>query len=260
MGSWHNTLAAAGLAPSPEYKAEVQIEKLASDFLNTCIEIGDIPTLIQVTRRSDHADRTFAGKHGGYSNFKRLAIQHLFSSGARIPAAIKEAFSRELAHARKNNVAIQSNAPRVTKKVEVSENEIVPLLATLLGDWHPAALRKELAYSNALASHLRAVLPDHVQVDREYRHEGTTCDIRIANRADDEVFLELKWQLRKKAECDRLIGQVEGLKPRKNKIIVVLVGTTNETLLGRLKAHFNSHLVDQQAGKEKFKVICVPVI
>jgi hypothetical protein len=126
-----------------------------------------------------------------------------------------------------------------------------------LKDWHPSSLRNELAYSNALADHLRAVLPNDAQVDREYRHEGTTCDIRIAYKVEDEVFLEMKWQFRKKAECDRLIGQVEGLKPKKNKIIIVLIGDTNLSLLGRLKAHFNSYLADQQVGEEKFMVVCV---
>lgn len=257
MGTWHNALAAAGLTPSPEFKAEIPLEKLANDFLQASIEIGKIPTLAQVTRRSDHADHTFAGKHGGYSAFKRQAIQHLLSSGARIPPAIKDSFRSELARSTNDDVTTPVDATKVTTKVEIGQNGIVPSIAALLNDWHPLSLRNELAYSNSLAKHLREVLPDDAQVDREYRHEGTTCDIRIAYKVDDEVFLEIKWQLRKKAECDRLIGQVEGLKPKKNKIIVVLVGDTNVSLLGRLKAHFNSYLPGQRIGEEKFMVVCV---
>jgi hypothetical protein len=257
MSTWHNALAAAGLTPSPEFKAEVPLEKLANDFLQASIEIGQIPTLVQVTRRSDHAEGTFARKHGGYSAFKRHAIQHLLSSDARIPPAIKDAFRRELERPSNDDVTTPVDATKVTTKVEIGQNGIVPSIAALLKDWHPSSLRNELAYSKALANHLRTVLPDDAQVDREYRHEGTTCDIRIAYNVDDEVFLEMKWQLQKKAECDRLIGQVEGLKPKKNKIIVVLVGDTNLSLLGRLKAHFNSYLADQRVGEEKFMVVCV---
>lgn len=257
MGTWHNALAAANLTPSPESKAKVPLEKLANDFLQASIEIGKIPTLVQVTRRSDHADHTFAGKHGGYSAFKRLAIQHLLSSDVRIPPAIKDSFRIELARSSNDDVTTPADATKVTTKVEIGQSGIVPSIAALLEDWHPSSLRNELAYSNALANHLRAVLPDDAQVDREYRHEGTTCDIRIAYKVNDEVFLEIKWQLRKKAECDRLIGQVEGLKPRKNKIIVVLVGDTNPSLFGRLTAHFNSYLADQRVGEEKFMVVRV---
>lgn len=257
MGTWHSALAAASLTPSPGFKAEVPLEKLANDFLQASIEIGQIPTLVQVTRRSDHADHTFAGKHGGYSAFKRHAIQHLLSSDARIPPAIKDAFRSELERSSNDDVTTPDDATKVTTKVEIGQNRIVLSIAALLKDWHPSSLRNELEYSNALANHLRTVLPDDAQVDREYRHEGTTCDIRIAHKVDDEVFLEMKWQLRKKAECDRLIGQVEGLKPRKNKIIVVLVGDTNLSLLGRLKAHFNSYIADQRVGEEKFMIVCV---
>ena len=95
MGTWHNALAAAGLTPSPEFKAEIPLEKLANDFLRASIEIGQIPTLVQVTRRSDHAVHTFARKHGGYSAFKRQAIQYLLLSDARIPPAIRESWPRK---------------------------------------------------------------------------------------------------------------------------------------------------------------------
>ncbi len=255
--TWHALLTVANLRPSPSFKAEIPIEKLANDFLKASIEIGKTPTLVQVTRRSEHADHTFAGKHGGYGTFKRLAIQHLLSSNARIPPAIKKSFRSELARLLNNDVTMPGDATKVTTKVEIGQNGIVPSIAALLSRWHPPVMKNELAYSNALARHLREILPDDAQVDREYRHEGTTCDIRIAYKVDDEVFLELKWTFRKKPECDRLIGQVEGLKPSKNKIIVVLVGDTNQTLLGRLRAHFDRHLRDQRVGEETFMVVCV---
>jgi hypothetical protein len=120
MGTWHNTLAAAVLTPSPEFKVEVPLEKLANDFLQASIEIGQIPTLVQVTRRSDyHANHTFAGKHGGYGAFKLLAIQHLLSSNARIPPAIKDSFRSELARSSNDGVTMPVDATKVITKVEI---------------------------------------------------------------------------------------------------------------------------------------------
>lgn len=256
MGTWHNALAAAGLTPSPEFKVEVPLEKLANDFLQASIEIGKIPTLVQVTRRSEHADHTFAGKHGGYGAFKRLAIQHLLSSNARIPPAIKHSFGSELARSPNNGVTISSDATKVTTKVEIVQNGIVPSIAALLRDWHPLSLKNEPAYSNALANHLRAVLPQGAHIERERPHEGAPRDIRIAYD-DDEVFLEVKYQLQKNTELDRLVGQIEGLKPRKNKIIIALIGDTKQKLLGKLNEQFHSYLSNQRVGEERFMVVCV---
>ena len=255
-GTWHNALAAAGLTPSPEFKAEVPLEKLANDFLQASIEIGKIPTLVQVTRRSEHADHTFAGKHGGYGAFKRLAIQHLLSSNARMPPAIKDSFRSELARSPNNDVTVSSDATKVTPKIEIGQNGIVPSIAAVLRDWHPLSLKNEPAYSNALADHLRAVLPHGTHIERERPHEGAPRDIRIAHD-DDEVFLEVKYQLQKNTELDRLVGQVEGLKPRKNKIIIVLIGDTKQKLLGKLNEQFHSYLSNQRVGEERFMVVCV---
>ncbi len=96
FGTWATALKAAGLASSPNLIREVPISTLAGDFLRACIELGRIPTINQLTRRSRHVSHTFAGKHGGYLAFKRTAIDHLFSTNARIPPAIKTLFETVL--------------------------------------------------------------------------------------------------------------------------------------------------------------------
>jgi hypothetical protein len=96
FGSWAAALQAAGLASSPNLIREVSISTLAGDFLRACIDLGCIPTINQLTRRSQHVSHTFAGKHGGYRAFKSAAINHLFSNHARIPPAIKTLFETEL--------------------------------------------------------------------------------------------------------------------------------------------------------------------
>jgi len=96
FGTWAAALQAAGLASSPNLIREVPISTLADDFLGACIDLGRIPTINQLTRRSRHVTHTFAGKYGGYRAFKRAAIDHLFSNNARIPPAIKTLFETEI--------------------------------------------------------------------------------------------------------------------------------------------------------------------
>lgn len=256
FGSWHGALKEAGLKPSPHFIREIPLSDLATDFLNASIELGRVPTINQLARRSKHVSHTFAGKHGGYSAFKRHAIEHLISVGARIPPAILESFQSEQVLSSSAGAPAPLEVPKVARD-ELVANGLLSAIRTSLIAWNPPSLGRELLYSNALAAHLRITLPADAQVEREYRHEGTTCDIRIAYD-QDEVFVEVKWQLQRKADYDRLVGQVEGLKPRKNKVMVVLIGDTNEQLLGRLRAQFRGYLAGQQVGEEKFMIELLP--
>jgi hypothetical protein len=61
------------------------------------------------------------------------------------------------------------------------------------------------------------------------------------------VLIELKRNLQKKSDYDRLVGQIEGLKPKKNSIVVALVGDTDPALLGRLQDQFRTYLEDDMS-------------
>jgi len=52
----------------------------------------------------------------------------------------------------------------------------------------------------------------------------------------------VKVNLKKKTEFDRLVGQIEGLDPRRNKVLVVLIGETDRDLLGRLEAKYATQI------------------
>lgn len=95
FGSWHAALQKAGLDPSPHFMSEVSLSQLADDFLRAAIDLGRIPTIIELTRRSRHVSHTFSGKHGGYRTFKLRAIDHLLSTNAHIPPAVRELFESE---------------------------------------------------------------------------------------------------------------------------------------------------------------------
>jgi hypothetical protein len=122
----------------------------------------------------------------------------------------------------------------------VAWNGLPAAVSNLLATWQPGQLVSELAYKDALFHHLAALIPKDCHVEREYRHAGTTADLHLAWTGviqRDEIFFELKRDLTGKSECDRLVGQIEGLKPRSNKIVVVLVGATRPELLSRLRQH-----------------------
>jgi hypothetical protein len=110
----------------------------------------------------------------------------------------------------------------------------------LIHQWQPDRLPKELKYRDSLAEFLRQRLPQAI-VEKEYRHSGTTSDLYVECTGflrSSEVFIELKRNLLQKNQLDRLIGQLESLKPSKHRIIVVLCGETKPELLTRLRLHY----------------------
>ena len=81
---------------SPNYIHEIPLAKLASVFGQVAIELDGIPTLHQLSRRSNHAIETFSTKYGGYRTFKRKAIEYLFSTNIRMPPSVRSALMEEL--------------------------------------------------------------------------------------------------------------------------------------------------------------------
>ena len=123
-------------------------------------------------------------------------------------------------------------------KVGIAWHGIAPSIGNLLRQWRPPRLNTEVAYSDALAKYLRAALPEGSRIEREYRHEGTTCDVSIQYSglmSNELVLIEVKRDLRRKSDYDRLVGQIAGLKPDNNSVMIVLVGDTDPTLRGRLE-------------------------
>lgn len=111
----------------------------------------------------------------------------------------------------------------------------------LVKDWQPQVLPSELKYRDSLISHLRGRLRNAIQIEPEYRHLGTTIDIYVKQSGfwgTSDVFIELKRNLLSKGQLDRLVGQIESLKPQKNAIIVILCGETSPPLVARLRERY----------------------
>lgn len=76
-GSWRAALNAAGLQLHPNFHEEIPLADVAQEFLHVVDEIGAIPTVNQMTRRSRHCKNTFTRKFGSYTQFKIAAIGHI---------------------------------------------------------------------------------------------------------------------------------------------------------------------------------------
>ena len=119
-------------------------------------------------------------------------------------------------------------------------------LLRLLRDWRPLPRKRELEYRNALFEYLREALPEECRIEKEYRHSGTTSDLYLrwkgALGVTTGVFFELKRNLKRKGEFNRFVGQIEEINPRRNIVIVVLIGELDASLVARLKEQYDEFL------------------
>lgn len=130
----------------------------------------------------------------------------------------------------------------------------------LIKEWRPDALPTELKYRDSLVTFLRERLKDS-HLEKEYRHSGTTIDIYVKQSGfwgPSEVFIELKRNLLQKTQLDRLVGQVESLRPGKNALIVVLCGETNPSLEVRFREKYG--LTNQLFVPTAFTLILKPTV
>jgi len=100
-------------------------------------------------------------------------------------------------------------------------------------EWQPAKnYRSELKYTEDLHSVLLEKFQNS-QVTRDDKNNKKGLDIGVTHQSmysGESVGIELKYNLDKTAEYQRLIGQIETKGQRYGHIIVVLVGQTNNNM------------------------------
>ena len=102
FGSWPAALAEAELSVSPHYKREIPFEDLANNFWTVLNELGRIPTLQQLVRRTSPVEHTYAGRFGGYRKFKQKAIGFILSSCPSLSSRMRTILETELTRLRKH--------------------------------------------------------------------------------------------------------------------------------------------------------------
>ena len=107
--------------------------------------------------------------------------------------------------------------------------------------WKPEKFSNENQYRNDLVKFLRKQEFDWYGEVIITKEDGRgLCDIAI----NQEVGIELKKDLKKKSEVDRLSGQIIDYKRQYDNLIILLVGKTNEDTLDLLKGkikHFKNN-------------------
>lgn len=84
FGSFTAALAHAGLESSPNRFEETPFATLAGEFERIVGEVGRIPSIRQLVRRTARGDYCFKTKYGGYDEFKRKAIASLLARADQI--------------------------------------------------------------------------------------------------------------------------------------------------------------------------------
>ena len=146
------------------------------------------------------------------------------------------------------------------RKISVTWNGLLPELSGLVAQWKPPKLKSEIAYRNHLFGYVRQAVPDDIQLEKEYRDRGTTMDLWLrwkGHFVSEELAFELKVNLKRKADCDRLIGQIEDLNPRENLILLVLIGETDHALLGRLREKYAEQIKPSVGFDAKLAIVQV---
>ena len=111
-------------------------------------------------------------------------------------------------------------------------NGLCPSICSVITDWNPGVLRSEREYRDSLFSSLKICLPT-ARIETEYRDVGTTIDIYLSWEgvfSTEAVYFELKFNLLKKTDYDRLVGQIVSLEPNKRNIFIILCGKTDTHL------------------------------
>ena len=124
--------------------------------------------------------------------------------------------------------------------VNIAFNGLILAVRQLLDEWKPGELNSEREYQESLLDFLQQILPGCI-VRKDYPEAGALIDIYLKRPGffgDDEVFFELKHNLSTKSEFTRLIGQIMELEPKKRKVVVVLCGKTERSMIQRLEEHF----------------------
>jgi hypothetical protein len=123
----------------------------------------------------------------------------------------------------------------------VAHHGLLHEIEASLKHWNPGDLDNEVKYRDSLIDHLRRAAPD-ATVEPDYRHKHSMADIHFKWRglsSDSEVFFQLKRHLRRNAECNRLLDEINSVFPGKNTIVVVLCGDIRRFSLQRLRDKYN---------------------
>jgi hypothetical protein len=143
-GGWAKALKAASLDRHPSYREEIPLSDLANEFLATFNELGKIPTVHQLARRSAHGKNSFTRKFGGYKEFKKVTLENLLARST-LPEQTRKAFQDHLNELKGTDLEASATPPRPHSKgrtlgfrafayAPTYEAEVVSLFSSIADD------------------------------------------------------------------------------------------------------------------------------
>lgn len=102
----------------------------------------------------------------------------------------------------------------------------------LIEDWKPKNCKTEKDYEKSLFEFLRGSLHEDISIIKQYGAGRSIIDLVI----EEEVAIEIKANLKSTAAIARLLGQVDIMLDRFEKIFVVLCGDNDSELVKTLES------------------------
>jgi hypothetical protein len=100
----------------------------------------------------------------------------------------------------------------------------------LIAKWNIEDCKSEKDFENSLYKSLHKELSD-VQITKQYAVGRVKADILVG----EDIIIELKLNLSKRDQFQRLIGQLEEYKKWKGRVILLLIGETEPNFRKQLK-------------------------
>ena len=111
----------------------------------------------------------------------------------------------------------------------------------LINDWQPSECKTEKEYESSLCKFLHDSLPN-IRTTPQYAVGRAKTDIVI----DEKVAIEIKKDLNKTSEFQRLIGQAHQFKYWPGFFLILLIGKTDSNLRDELQKQMND--INRNAG------------
>ncbi|MDR3665476.1 MAG: hypothetical protein P4L35_01415 [Ignavibacteriaceae bacterium] len=120
----------------------------------------------------------------------------------------------------------------------------------LIGDWCPPECKTEKEYESSLYNFLHDSLPELI-ITAQYAYGRAVADIVIA----EKVAIEIKKDLNKTSEFQRLIGQAHQFKYWPGSFFILLIGKTDSNLRDELKKQMNDINRNTRGYDQKISIV-----
>jgi hypothetical protein len=123
----------------------------------------------------------------------------------------------------------------------------VGYIIKLIDEWHPKKCNSEKDFEKSLYNFLHNKLTN-IQITKQYALGRIKADIVV----DNNIIIEIKFNLNSRNNYQRLIGQLIEYKQWEGTVIVLLIGKTDQNFIKDLKIFIQREGNTTSLEPEKF--------